>query len=140
MRATFFVAAFLTITGAAVGDTAPSPARATPTTLKGPFELHSRVYPGTVRRYWVYVPADYDPARPPNLLLFQDGQRAVNPNGSLRIPAVLDDLVRRRAIPPTLGVFVTPGHRASHYPDDLGWAIRTTVPKNMTRFRTIIHA
>jgi enterochelin esterase family protein len=120
MRATFFVAAFLTIMGAVVGDAAPSPARTAPTTLKGPFELHSRVYPGTVRRYWVYVPADYDPARPPNLLLFQDGQRAVNPSGSLRIPAVLDDLARRHAIPSTLGVFVTPGHRASHYPDDLG--------------------
>jgi len=88
--------------------------------LEGPFELHSRIYPGTVRRYWVYVPEGYDPKRPPNLLLFQDGQRAVNPNGSLRIPAVLDGLIRRRAIPATLGVFVTPGHRATRYPDTLG--------------------
>ncbi len=88
--------------------------------LKGSFELHSRIYPGTVRRYWVYVPEGYDPKRPPNLLLFQDGQRAVNLNGSLRIPAVLDGLIRRRAIPATLGVFVTPGHRATRYPDTLG--------------------
>ncbi|WP_200911229.1 alpha/beta hydrolase [Sphingomonas sp. Leaf62] len=91
-----------------------------PARLEGPFELHSRIYPGTVRRYWVYVPEGYDPKRPPNLLLFQDGQRAVNPDGSLRVPAVLDALIRRRAIPATLGIFVTPGHRALRYPDTLG--------------------
>lgn len=88
--------------------------------LEGPFELQSRVYPGTVRRYWVYVPAGYDPARPPNLLLFQDGQRATNPNGALKVPAVLDALIAQGAIPATLGVFVTPGNRSAHYPDTLG--------------------
>ncbi|MCW3834663.1 alpha/beta hydrolase [Sphingomonas canadensis] len=89
-------------------------------TLEGPFEFHSHVFAGTVRRYWVYVPATYDPARPPNLLLFQDGQRATNPDGSLRIPAVLDNLIAKGAIPPTLGVFVTPGNLGEHYPADLG--------------------
>lgn len=88
--------------------------------LQGPFELHSRIYPGTVRRYWVYVPAIYDPARPPNLLLFQDGQRATSPAGSLKIPAVLDTLIAQGTIPPTLGVFVTPGNTSAHYPNDLG--------------------
>ncbi|WP_230480743.1 alpha/beta hydrolase [Sphingomonas sp. Leaf21] len=109
---------------AAFGTARSTAAPSTPTVasvhLEGPFELHSRVYPGTVRRYWVYVPGDYDPNRPPNLLLFQDGQRAVNPGGSLRLPAILDDLIRRHAIPSTLGVFVTPGHRAARYPDTLG--------------------
>lgn len=88
--------------------------------LKGPFEFHAATYPGTVRRYWVYVPAGYDAARPPNLVLFQDGQRATNPNGSLRIPAVLDNLIARGDIPPTLGIFVTPGNLSDHYPDALG--------------------
>ena len=104
----------------AVAAPASLPAVQGTSRLQGPFELRSRVYPGIVRRYWVYVPAGYDPARPPNLLLFQDGQRAINPDGSLRIPAVLDDLIGRGAIPPTLGVFVTPGHRAAHYPAGLG--------------------
>ena len=90
-------------------------------TLEGPFEFRSRAFEGTVRRYWVYVPAGYDPAGPPpNLLVFQDGQRATNPQGSLRLPVVLDNLIARGDIPPTLGVFVTPGHLAEHYPDDLG--------------------
>ena len=33
--------------------------------LEGPFEFHAALYPGTVRRYWVYVPVGYDAARPP---------------------------------------------------------------------------
>ncbi|GGD01897.1 alpha/beta hydrolase [Aquisalinus flavus] len=88
--------------------------------LTGPFEFHSDIFPGTVRRYWVHVPADYDATEPPNLLVFQDGQRATNPNGSLRIPTVLDNLIAAGDIPPTLGVFVTPGNLSESYPDDLG--------------------
>jgi hypothetical protein len=88
--------------------------------LDGPFEFRSRIFPDTTRRYWVYVPAGYDPKRPPNLLVFQDGQRATNPAGSLRIPNVLDGLIARRDIPPTIGVFVTPGNLSEQYPDTLG--------------------
>lgn len=88
--------------------------------LEGPFEFRAAAFPGTVRRYWVYVPRGYDPARPPNLLVFQDGQRATNPDGSLRVPAVLDNLIAQGQIPPTLGVFVTPGNLSERYPPDLG--------------------
>jgi enterochelin esterase family protein len=123
MRAAL-IAAAMVATGSTIAGAAPPPQQqiaARPSArLQGPFELHSRIYPGTVRRYWVYVPADYDPARPPNLLVFQDGQRAVNPDGTLRLPAKLDDLIRVGSIPSTLGIFVTPGHRAAHYPSDLG--------------------
>ena len=31
---------------------------------------HSKVIPGTVRDYWVYVPAQYDPAVPASLAIF----------------------------------------------------------------------
>lgn len=107
-------------TGGAPVDAPPTRMATSQGTLAGPFALRSHVYPGTVRRYWVYVPAGYDPARPPNLLLFQDGQRATNPTGTLRIPALLDRLIGEGTIPPTLGIFVTPGHRAAVYPDTLG--------------------
>jgi hypothetical protein len=115
----------LTFALAGAGDAVARPAAdarspAAPVRLEGPFELHSRVYPGTVRRYWVYVPPRYDRASPPNLLLFQDGQRSTSPTGSLKVPAVLDALIRDGTLPPTLGVFVTPGHRAATYPTDLG--------------------
>lgn len=88
--------------------------------LEGPFEFHSKLIPNTVRRYWIYVPANYDKTKPPNLLVFQDGQRATNPQGSLRIPTVLDNLIHRKEIPSTLGLFITPGNVSEHYPDDLG--------------------
>jgi hypothetical protein len=88
--------------------------------LEGPFEFHAKAFPRTVRRYWVYVPHGYDPDEPPNLLVFQDGQRATNPQGSLRIPAVLDNLIAKGDIPATLGVFVTPGNLSERYPGDLG--------------------
>jgi enterochelin esterase family protein len=71
-------------------------------------ELHSKIFPGTVRRYWIYVPAQYDKARPASVLVFQDGQRATNPQGSLRVPTVLDNLIHRGDIPITIGIFITP--------------------------------
>jgi Putative esterase len=88
--------------------------------LTGPFEFHSKIFAGTVRQYWIYVPANYNKKRPPNLLVFQDGQRATNPNGSLRIPIVLDNLIHKKEIPSTLGIFITPGNLSERYPDNLG--------------------
>ncbi|RYD25169.1 MAG: esterase family protein, partial [Lysobacteraceae bacterium] len=109
-------------TSVAAGRAAEASARSSTAygRVEGPFALHSRIYPGTVRRYWVYVPAGYDASTPPNLLLFQDGQRAVNPAGSLKLPAVLDTLIEQKLIPQTLGVFVTPGNVSVRYPDTLG--------------------
>ncbi len=89
--------------------------------LIGPLEFHSKIIAGTVRRYWIYVPANYDAAKPPNLLVFQDGQRAINPQGPLNIPVVLDNLIAKGDIPATLGIFITPGNTGTeHYPDNLG--------------------
>jgi enterochelin esterase family protein len=89
--------------------------------LVGPLEFKSKIIAGTVRRYWIYVPVKYDANNPPNLLVFQDGQRAINPQGPLNIPVVLDNLIAKGDIPPTLGVFITPGNTGTeHYPDNLG--------------------
>jgi hypothetical protein len=126
MRAILPVIALLAASSAVASDNDPQVAARSVQTpsrqgrLEGPLELHSRIYPGTVRRYWVYVPAAYDASLAPNLLVFQDGQRATNPAGTLRIPAVLDRLIAEGSIPPTLGVFVTPGNVSTHYPEDLG--------------------
>ena len=84
--------------------------------LEGPFEFRSQVFAGTARRYWVYVPAGYDPARPPNLLVFQDGQRATNPSGSLRVVTTLRGLLSamqthgvRITSAPEISMRVSPG-------------------------------
>jgi enterochelin esterase family protein len=87
--------------------------------LVGPLEFKSNIITGTVRRYWIYVPAGYNPKEPPNLLVFQDGQRAIAP--TLNIPVVLDNLIAKGDIPKTLGIFITPGNTGTeHYPDNLG--------------------
>lgn len=90
--------------------------------LEGPFEFKSQIIPGTVRRYWIYVPAQYDEKKPvpANLLVFQDGQRATDPNGSLRVPQVMENLIHQGKMPVTIGVFLTPGNLSETYPTDLG--------------------
>jgi enterochelin esterase family protein len=76
----------------------------------GPLTLTSTsVYPGTTRNYWVYVPAQYDGKRPACLMVFQDGHAFVNPEGDYRIPNVFDNLIYRREMPVTIGVFINPG-------------------------------
>jgi len=88
--------------------------------LEGPFPFRSRIIAGTVRQYWVFVPAQYTGEKPASVLVFQDGQRATNPEGSLRVPAVLANLISRGEIPVTIGIFVTPGNTGDTYPADLG--------------------
>ena len=88
--------------------------------LEGPFEWRSQIIRGTVRRYWVYVPAQYTPEKSAALLVFQDGQRALNPQGPLRVDQVLENLVAKKDIPVTIGLFITPGNLSDHYPDNLG--------------------
>jgi enterochelin esterase family protein len=69
----------------------------------------SRVFPGTTRRYWVYVPAQYTPSEPAALMVFQDGQMYLDPDGEIRAAVVFDNLIRSGEMPVTIGVFVDPG-------------------------------
>lgn len=88
--------------------------------LDGPFLFKSQIIENTVRRYWIYVPAQYQPGQAANVLVFQDGQRATNPTGSLRVHQVLENLIHKKDIPVTIGIFITPGQRGDTYPDTLG--------------------
>jgi len=90
--------------------------------LEGPFEFRSKIIEGTVRRYWVFVPAQYNPKKPANVLVFQDGQRATNPNGSLRLPTVMENLIGKGKMPVTIGIFITPGNLSETYPDNLAFS------------------
>ena len=69
----------------------------------------STVYPGTSRKYWVHVPAQYDPAAPAALMVFLDGRLYLDPEGEVRGGVVLDNLTHQGQIPVTIGVFVDPG-------------------------------
>jgi enterochelin esterase family protein len=70
---------------------------------------NSAVFPGTVRDYWIYVPKQYDPARPAALMVFQDGGSYQNTNGQYRVSTVFDNLIAKKDMPVTIGLFVNPG-------------------------------
>ncbi|OYP36156.1 hydrolase [Rhodopirellula sp. MGV] len=69
----------------------------------------TELFPGTTRQYSVYVPAQYDPAKPASLMVFMDGRNYANTKGSFRVPTVFDNLIHQGAMPTTIAVFVNPG-------------------------------
>lgn len=79
--------------------------------IKGPFQIPSEAYPGTSHTYSVYVPAQYDPAVPAALMVWQDGPAMMAPEGDARVQNVLDNLIYRREIPVMIAVFISPGRR-----------------------------
>src|ERR1700692_1134347 len=77
--------------------------------IRGPLTLPCKGYPGTQHTYWVYVPAQYDPAVPAALMIYQDGQAFMNAKGDIRAHVVMDNLIFRREIPVMIAVFINPG-------------------------------
>lgn len=73
------------------------------------FSLRSTTYPGTIRSYYVYVPAQYN-GQPAALMVFQDGHAYVNSEGEYKVPVVFDNLIAQGKMPVTIGLFVNPGH------------------------------
>lgn len=85
------------------------------------FEWKSeKVYPGTIRECWTYVPAQYDGTSPAALMVFQDGHAYVDEKGQFRVPVVFDNLIHKKEMPVTVGVFVNPGHKGDAMPKP-GW-------------------
>ena len=83
-----------------------------PDVPKGTVTKHtwtSTLFPGTVRDYWTYVPAQYDAQHPACVMVFQDGGNYVNPKGQLRVPIVFDNLIPKKEMPVTIGIFINPG-------------------------------
>jgi enterochelin esterase-like enzyme len=78
--------------------------------VKGPFQWESQIFPGTLRDYWVYVPAQYDATKPAALMVFQDGGGFVSTNGSYRAQVVFDNLIHAKEMPVTIGLFINPGN------------------------------
>ena len=62
----------------------------------------SKIFPGTTRDYWIYVPAQYKPEQPACVYVNQDGIQWY-------APIVFDNLIFRKEMPVTIGIFVTPG-------------------------------
>jgi len=72
----------------------------------------SKIFPGTTRSWWIYVPAQYQRDKPACVMVFQDGYAFVGRDeGSFRTPVVFDNLIAEGAMPVTIGIFVNPGNR-----------------------------
>jgi sugar lactone lactonase YvrE/enterochelin esterase-like enzyme len=80
---------------------------------KGTITAHkwtSKIYPGTVRDYWVYTPAQYSASTPAPVMIFQDGGGMVREDGAgYKVPVVLDNLIHKKELPPIVAIFINPG-------------------------------
>jgi enterochelin esterase-like enzyme len=72
-------------------------------------KLPCAIFPGTLHDFCVYVPAQYDAAKPAALMVFQDGQAFLDEKGEYRAAIVFDNLIHRRELPVTVVVFINPG-------------------------------
>lgn len=77
--------------------------------LKFTFE-DSKIFPGTFREYWVYVPAQYRPEKPACVYVNQDGVQ-------WKAPTVFDNLIHQKAMPITIGIFVMHGRVKADNPE-----------------------
>ncbi|HEX6985782.1 MAG TPA: alpha/beta hydrolase-fold protein, partial [Planctomycetaceae bacterium] len=82
-------------------DSKPQPGVPKGEILKFTFE-GSKIFPGTTRDVWVYVPARYRPETPACLYVNQDGIQ-------YEAPTVFDNLIHKGEMPVTVGVFVMHG-------------------------------
>ncbi len=62
----------------------------------------SKVFPGTVRKYSIYVPKQYDGKTPAAVYISQDGVL-------YKAPTVFDNLIHKKEMPVTIGIFIRPG-------------------------------
>jgi enterochelin esterase-like enzyme len=69
----------------------------------------SKIFPGTTRDFFVYVPKQYDPAKPACLMVFFDGAGMMKADGAYRVPVVFDNLIAKKEMPVTIAIAVNPG-------------------------------
>jgi enterochelin esterase-like enzyme len=106
--------------------------------IRGPFLLPSKAYPGTQHTYWIYVPAQYDPGFAASLMIYNDGQAFMNPEGDVRAQNVMDNLIFRRELPVMIGVFINPGRRPDQpEPNPSEWGDHTT--NRPTEYNSLDH-
>lgn len=82
-------------------DSKPQPGVPKGEILKFEFS-NSRIFPGTIRDVWVYVPAQYQPDKPACVHINQDGIQ-------WQAPVVFDNLIAKKEMPVTIGIFVMHG-------------------------------
>ncbi len=69
----------------------------------------SKTYPGFTRKWWLYIPAQYNGTKPCALMVFQDGGGYQKRDGAWRVPVVLDNLIHKKELPLMAALFINPG-------------------------------
>ncbi len=75
-------------------------------------QWESKIFAGTTRDWWLYIPAQYDGSKPAAVMVFQDGgaskgdQKQTGPNNATY---VFDNLIAAKQMPVTIGIFISPG-------------------------------
>jgi enterochelin esterase-like enzyme len=70
--------------------------------IKDTYTTEGHIFPGTQREYQLYIPHGLDRSKPAAFMVFQDGV-------IYQAPAVFDNLIAKKDIPPLIGVFIKPG-------------------------------
>jgi enterochelin esterase-like enzyme len=65
----------------------------------------SKIFAGTERDWWIYVPAQYRASKPAAVMVFQDGGN----HYVKQVPIYFDNLIHKGDMPVTVGVFINPG-------------------------------
>ena len=68
-------------------------------------KFQSKVFAGTTRDWWIYLPAQYRAAKPAAVMVFQDG----GVHYVKQVPTIFDNLIHKGDMPVTVGVFLNPG-------------------------------
>ena len=93
----------------ATPDHSPQPGVPTGRLIQMP-AWESKIFPNTMRDWWVYVPAGYKPDGSAALMVFQDGRGYTTPTGNWRVPIVFENLIARGEMPVTVAVMINPGN------------------------------
>lgn len=83
----------------------------------------SNIYANTVRDYYLYVPAQYQPGDPAALMIFQDGHTYIREDANFRVATVFDNLISQQKMPVTIGLFINPGHDQNAPPPENPWRV-----------------
>jgi gluconolactonase len=78
--------------------------------------VNSKIYPGTANNFQVWVPAQYDPAKPACFLLVMDGIGGQE--------AVVNNLMAEKAMPVTIVIGISPGMAFENQPGKLQRSMR----------------
>ena len=94
-------------------------------------EHRSEIFAETIRRYYLYVPAQYDDSTPAAIMVFQDGYGYVT-GTDFRVAIVFDNLIHQKKMPVTIGIFVNPGILADHLDAEHPWGVPEGAKSNRT--------